>query len=109
MQRYVFFTNYARKVGSFVFIYYICNNINGIHYYPMNKESFLYKAYDLYADGFRNMRLGRTLWAIILIKLFIMFAILKVFFFPNFLKENAPEGQEPDYVATEMIERAAGH
>ena len=72
----------------------------------MNKHSFLYRAYDLYADGFRNMRLGKTLWAIILIKLFIMFAILKVFFFPNFLKQHAAQGGEADYVATEMIDRA---
>lgn len=34
-----------------------------------------------YRDGFREMRVGRTLWAIILVKLFIMFAVLKLFFF----------------------------
>lgn len=34
------------------------------------------------------MTVGRTLWAIILIKLFVMFVILKIFFFPNFLKSN---------------------
>ncbi|MBR1687730.1 MAG: DUF4492 domain-containing protein [Prevotella sp.] len=72
----------------------------------MNKQSFLYRAFDLYYEGFKNMTLGRTLWTIILIKLFIMFAILKVFFFPNFLKKHAESGAEPDYVATEMIERA---
>ena len=72
----------------------------------MGKQNFFYRVFDLYYDGFRNMRLGRTLWAIILIKLFIMFAILKVFFFPNFLKEHAEEGAEPDYVATEMIDRS---
>lgn len=71
------------------------------------KQGFLYRVYDLYADGFRHMTLGRTLWAVILIKLFIMFAILKVFFFPNFIKQHAPEGGESDYVATEMIDRAA--
>ncbi len=71
----------------------------------MNKNSFLYKAFDLYYDGFRSMRLGKTLWAIILIKLFIMFAILKVFFFPNFLKEHA-QGDEASYVATELTDRA---
>ncbi|MBO5594585.1 MAG: DUF4492 domain-containing protein [Prevotella sp.] len=71
----------------------------------MDKQSFLYRVYDLYADGFRSMRLGKTLWAIILIKLFIMFAILKVFFFPNFLKQHAEEGHESDYVATEMLKR----
>ncbi|MBQ9649392.1 MAG: DUF4492 domain-containing protein [Prevotella sp.] len=71
----------------------------------MRKDSFLYRAFDLYYDGFRNMRLGKTLWAIILIKLFIMFAILKVFFFPNFLKEHA-QGDEAGYVASEIIERS---
>ena len=71
----------------------------------MDKQSFLYRVYDLYVDGFRSMRLGKTLWAIILIKLFIMFAILKVFFFPNFLKQHAAEGHESDYVATELIDR----
>ena len=72
----------------------------------MNKDGFLYKIYDLYYDGFRSMKLGRTLWAIILIKLFIIFIVLKIFFFPNFLKEHAQEGEESDFVATEMIDRA---
>lgn len=71
---------------------------------PMNKQGFLYRAFNLYYDGFRHMTLGRTLWTIILIKLFIMFAILKVFFFPNFLKEHA-EGDEPAYVANELMNR----
>ena len=54
----------------------------------MKKQGFWYKAFDLYYDGFRHMRLGRTLWAIILIKLFVIFVILKLFFFPNFLKSH---------------------
>lgn len=41
-----------------------------------------------YMDGFRRMRLGRTLWTIILIKLLIMFGVLKIFFFPDYLHEN---------------------
>lgn len=73
----------------------------------MKKDGFWYRVWDLYYDGFRNMTLGKTLWAIILIKLFIMFAILKVFFFPNFLKQHAAEGHESDYVATELIDRGA--
>ena len=71
----------------------------------MNKSSFLYRVFDLYYDGFRQMRLGKTLWAIILIKLLIIFVILKVFFCPNFLKEHA-QGDNSGYVATELIERA---
>ena len=72
----------------------------------MRKDSFLYRAFDLYYDGFRHMTLGRTLWAVILIKLFIIFAVLKVFFFPDFLKQHAEEGQEADFVATELIDRS---
>jgi hypothetical protein len=71
----------------------------------MRKDSFLYRVYDLYYDGFRSMRLGRTLWAIILIKLFIIFVVLKIFFFPNFLKQHA-DGDEAGFVATELTDRA---
>ncbi|MDR1437191.1 MAG: DUF4492 domain-containing protein [Candidatus Symbiothrix sp.] len=39
----------------------------------------------MYIEGFKNLTWGKTLWIIILIKLFIMFAVLKVFFFPNLL------------------------
>jgi hypothetical protein len=46
------------------------------------------KVIQFYITGFKEMTLGRTLWAIILIKLFILFFILKLFFFPNYLKKN---------------------
>lgn len=72
----------------------------------MNKKGFFYRAFDLYYEGFRNMTLGKTLWAIILIKLFIIFVVLKIFFFPNFLKQNA-KGDEAGYVATELVDRAS--
>jgi len=75
----------------------------------MKKTSFLHRVYDLYADGFRNMTLGKTLWAVIFIKLFIIFVVLKLFFFPNFLKQNAPKGGEADFVATEFVERAGAN
>ena len=71
----------------------------------MKKDSLLYRVFDLYYDGFRNMKLGRTLWAIIIVKLIIIFAVLKVFFFPNFLKAHA-EGDEAGYVASELVDRA---
>ena len=67
------------------------------------KKGFFYRVYDLYYDGFRQMRLGRTLWTIIAIKLFIIFAILKVFFFPNYIKEHANKGQEAEFVATQTL------
>ncbi len=51
------------------------------------------------------MTLGRTLWCIILIKLFIMFAVLKAFFFPAYLKGDSAEKGET--VSTELTERKA--
>ena len=56
-----------------------------------------------YADGFRNMRWGKTLWIVILVKLFIIFAIQKVFFFPNHISENAEKGHEAEFVADEIL------
>ena len=69
----------------------------------MAKNNILYKIYHLYYDGFRSMTLGRTLWAIILIKLFVIFVVLKLFFFPNFLKQHA-EGNEAEFVATQLLD-----
>ena len=51
------------------------------------------------------MTLGKTLWLIIIVKLFIMFFVLKLFFFPNFIKENAKKGSEAEFVETEMLKR----
>lgn len=34
-----------------------------------------------YLEGFRQMTWGRQLWLIILIKLFVLFAVLRLFFF----------------------------
>ncbi len=64
--------------------------------------NWLRKIWQFYYDGFRSMTLGRTLWAIILIKLFIIFVVLKLFFFPNYIKEHAKEGQEAEFVFREL-------
>ena len=69
----------------------------------MNKHSFLYRVYDLYYDGFRHMTLGKTLWAVIIVKLVVIFLVLKLFFFPNFIKEHAQEGQEAEFVANQTL------
>ena len=63
----------------------------------------LYRIYDLYADGFRSMKIGKTLWTIIIIKLIIIFAVLKVFFFPDFLSEHVTDGDKAGFVAGEIL------
>ena len=75
---------------------------------PVKNQGFWSRVFHLYYDGFRSMTVGKTLWLIIGIKLFIMFAILKVFFFPNFLRQNAKEGGEADFVTSEFVERSVG-
>lgn len=70
-----------------------------------NKSGFFYRVFDLYYDGFRNMKLGRTLWTIIIVKLIIIFAVLKLFFFPNYLKQHAEEGKESEFVATQILKQ----
>lgn len=44
-----------------------------------------------YIDGFRNMTVGRTLWIIILIKLAVIFAVLRLFFFQPTLQGSSAE------------------
>ncbi|MGN0221468.1 MAG: DUF4492 domain-containing protein [Prevotella sp.] len=69
------------------------------------KHGLIYRIYDLYADGFRHMVLGRTLWLVILVKLFIIFFILKLFFFPDYVSSHAADGEEDDFVATQVLQR----
>jgi hypothetical protein len=57
----------------------------------------------MYIDGFKNLTWGKQLWIIILVKLFIMFAILKVFFFPNYLNSRFDTKKEKsEYVIKEL-------
>ncbi len=57
-----------------------------------------------YYDGFRSMKTGKKLWLIILVKLFVMFAILKVFFFQDFLSSRfSTDQQKSDYVIEQLI------
>lgn len=47
---------------------------------------------------------GRKSWIIIIIKLFILFAILKLFFFPDFLKKKfSNDEQRSEYVMDQLI------
>jgi hypothetical protein len=71
----------------------------------MKKTNILFRAWDLYYDGFRNMKWGKTLWLVILIKLFIIFVVLKIFFFPDFISSKSQKGHESDFVSSQIINR----
>ena len=51
------------------------------------------------------MTLGRTLWTIILIKLAIIFLVLKLFFFPDFINTNVKNGDKAGFVSKEILNR----
>lgn len=59
-----------------------------------------------YLEGFRGMPgYGRKLWIIIFIKLFIMFAIFRLFFFKDFLNTNfETDADRSDYVIEQLID-----
>jgi hypothetical protein len=72
----------------------------------MKKKSLSLQVLHFYMEGFRGMTLGKTLWLIILIKLFIMFCILKPFFFPRYLGQFEGDSEKQEYVSGELIQRA---
>lgn len=69
------------------------------------KQGLLSRIFHLYYDGFRTMTLGKTLWAVILIKLAIIFLVLKLFFFPNYINSNAKNGDKAGFVSKEILNR----
>lgn len=69
------------------------------------KQGLLSRIFHLYYDGFRTMTLGKTLWAVILIKLAIIFLVLKLFFFPDFINTNSKNGDKAGFVSKEILSR----
>lgn len=57
---------------------------------------------NFYVDGFRSMKLGKTLWKIILLKLLVFLVVLNLFF-PNYLKSNfETDQQRADHVLSQI-------
>ena len=72
----------------------------------MKREPIYIRIYHFYLEGFREMKLGETLWLIILVKLFILFFILKLFFFPNYLGKFDEDSAKAEHVSDELTGRA---
>ncbi len=69
----------------------------------MSGTNLFKRVFLFYYEGFKNMTVGKRLWLIILVKLFIMFAILKIFFFPNFLKSKFDTDKERSNYVIEQL------
>lgn len=63
------------------------------------------RVYVFYRDGFRNMEVGKTLWLIILIKLAIIFLILRVFFFRPELSRYDTDAEKAEHVIENLIKQ----
>jgi hypothetical protein len=60
----------------------------------------------MYVDGFKHLTWGKPLWILILIKLFILFAILKIFFFPNIINRHAQtEKEKSEFVFKQLTNK----
>lgn len=69
------------------------------------KKNLISRIANFYIQGFKNMTWGRKLWLIILIKLFIMFGILKLFFFHDFLGSKFKSDEDKsNYVIEQLTE-----
>lgn len=64
-------------------------------------KSTLMNIWNLYADGFKNMTWGKPLWILILLKVIILFAVLRAFFFQPILAGKSEE-QKIEYVGTQL-------
>ena len=74
------------------------------------KPNLFVRAFRFYCDGFRGLPpTSKKLWLIILLKLFIMFAILRAFFFPNHIKQQAQDKhiERSEFVGDELLDRRA--
>lgn len=69
----------------------------------MINSNTLYKVWRFYSEGFRQMTVGKTLWVLIIVKLIVIFVILKWLFFPDYVSTNALQGKEAEFVAGEVL------
>lgn len=58
-----------------------------------------------YIDGFRRMSIGRGLWLLIIIKLAVIFLVLKLFFFPDVLGSLSTDDERAEAVRQTLTER----
>lgn len=58
--------------------------------------------WQFYRDGFRSMTWGKPLWILILLKFFILFAVLRLFFFRPVLSGKTDQ-QKSEYVGTQLL------
>ncbi|PLX23292.1 MAG: DUF4492 domain-containing protein [Salinivirgaceae bacterium] len=68
------------------------------------RNNIFIRIFYFYYNGFKNMpKYGVQLWILILLKLVIMFAILKIFFFPDVLETKFDTDAEKSKFVIEQL------
>lgn len=63
--------------------------------------------FEFYRQGFSAMRLGKTLWGVIFVKLFVIFVLLKIFVFDENLNSTfVKDADKSDFVLRNLINPA---
>jgi uncharacterized membrane protein len=72
----------------------------------MKRRNIFHRVWRFYADGFRQMTVGRYLWAMILIKVAILFLVFRLFFFPDRLQEDySTDSERAQAVRCDLVNR----
>ncbi len=72
------------------------------------KRNIFRRITNFYVEGLKSMTLGRTLWKIIAIKLFIIFFVFKIFFFPDMFEKHFRTDSEKAEHVMEVLARVPG-
>lgn len=67
-------------------------------------KNTIIKVWNFYVEGFRNMTWGRPLWALIFLKVVILFLVLRAFFFHPVLGGKTQQ-EKIDYVGIELTKQ----
>lgn len=89
--------------ASLMLLYAVCIIFEVESLKRMSNVNILYKVWRFYSEGFRQMTVGKTLWVLIIVKLIVIFVILKWLFFPDYVGTNAEQGKEAEFVAGEVL------
>ncbi len=73
----------------------------------MKFKNHLRNIFSFYLDGFRRMTVGKSLWKIIIIKVLIIFGVIKIFFCPDFLQTTFHNDKQRAAYVLDEISRPA--
>ena len=64
-------------------------------------KKIILSIWNFYADGFKNMTWGKPLWILIILKVVILFLVLRMFFFRPAMAGKTDE-EKSEYVGTQL-------